>query len=226
MSALGGIRDGDPIPAGGDPTDRSGNPSDTAFPLRVWQGPLTNGVDALVISASIWEQDGIPSENAIWNQQMNNITATLFPRPEIQNQISSGKFTPIVFGASATGQVYVPDPLVIMLAGATMGWSLTAQGAQNVFRGGFDRPIGLIPTNAAQVAMVLPNEVVVLTREIIEGALAPIPPGTPPIGPPFWPRYPKPGVMMIPFRDGPTRNLFSEERPANYEMYLKVERMP
>jgi hypothetical protein len=66
---------------------------------------------------------------------------------------------------------------------------------------------------------------VVLTREIVEAALAPLPPTTAPIGPPYWPRFPKPGVMMISFRDGPHQNMNSD-RPASYEMYLKVERIP
>jgi hypothetical protein len=68
---------------------------------------------------------------------------------------------------------------------------------------------------------------VVLDREIIEAALAPLPRGTGLIGPPSWPRMPKPGVMMISFRDGPHRNAAgAEDRPAYYEMYLKVERLP
>jgi hypothetical protein len=99
--------------------------------------------------------------------------------------------------------------------------------ALKIFSGDSDRPIGLIPSGFADSDAVLPNQMVVLTREIIEAALASPPASTPSTVPPSWPRVPKPGVMMIPLRDGDHKNAFSVvERPAIYEMYLKVERLP
>ena len=236
QSASGGIRDGDAIPANSDPTDRNGNPSDIAFPLRLWEGTLTNGVDALVISPTLWEEDNSNQPYLLWSQQMNDITPSLFPRPEIQDQLAKGGFTPILFGSSAltgtsgTAQLAASttglsaafaDPTGISLAIATF------QIGGAILAGDSDRPIGLIPTGVANVNVALPNQMVVLTREVIEAALAPLPRGTPAIGPPFWPRVPKPGVMMIVCRDGEHRNAMQQlERPASYEMYLKVERLP
>jgi hypothetical protein len=231
-SQSGGIRDGDPIPANSDPTSRSANPLNTAFPLRLFEGTLTNGIDALVFSPTLWEEDGGNEAYLIWSQQMDGITSALFQRPEIQNQITKGTFEPILFGTSATpgmsDAVWTASLLTngATLAGLTGGASLVYQAAQRLFAGPTDRPIGLIPSGVADVNMVLPNSMVVLTREIIEAALAPLPAGTAAIGPPFWPRFPKPGLMMIPFHDGPQSNMLGPVRPAYYEMYLKVERIP
>jgi hypothetical protein len=230
QSASGGIRDGDSIPTNADPTERNGNPSDIALPLRIWEGTLTDGGEALVISPTIWEEDHSNAAFAGWAQQMNNITPTLYPRPEIQNQLTKGAFAPILFGTSAVpgladaaragniATVFIDPTGLVALTGTTVFL------AEKLFAGDGDRPIGLIPSG---LDVVLPNQMVVLTREIIEAALAPLPPGTVAVAPPAWPRFPKPGVMMIPFRDGEHRNALSMvERPASYEMYLKVERLP
>jgi hypothetical protein len=232
MSPSGGIRDGDAIPAIADPTRRDVNPYDTAFPLRLFEGVLTSGVDALVISPTLWEQDNGGLAYAQWFQQMNSITPSLFTRPEIQDQIRNGSFAPILFGTSSVPGMSDAAWAAAMivagagLAGPTMGISFGVQIAERFAAGDADRPIGLIPSGFADSSMVLPNKMVVLTREIIEAALAPLPPGTPLIGLPSWPRMPQPGVMMIPFRDGPHNTALGQERPAYYEMYLKVERLP
>jgi hypothetical protein len=230
QSASGGIRDGDPVPANGDPTDRNGNPSDIAFPLRLWEGTLTDGVDALVISPTLWEEDNSNAAFLSWAQQMNDVTPSLFQRPEVQDQIKRATFAPILFGSSVIpgipdlakaggliGAFTIIDPTAVLLASTYML-------GEKIFAGDTDRPIGLFPSG---VDVALPNQLVVLTREVIEKSLAPLPPGTAPIGPPAWPRFPKPGVMMIPCFDGEHRNaLTMVERPARYEMYLKVERLP
>jgi hypothetical protein len=232
QSASGGIRDGDAIPASGDPTDRNGNPSDIAFPLRLWEGTLTDGVDALVISPTLWEEDNSNQPYQLWSQQMNDITPTLFSRPEIQDQLAKGGFMPILFGSSA-----LPGTSGAGQAGGSAAAILDPTGVseaiasfhvvEKIFLGDFDRPIGLIPSGIANLDAVLPNQMVLLSREIIEAALAPLPANAPIIGPPFWPRVPKPGVMMIMCRDGEHRNALQQvERPASYEMYLKVERLP
>ena len=231
-SRSGGIQDSDPVPANGDPTERTLNPSDIGFPLKLWSGTLTNGVDALVFSPTIWEEDGSNEAYLLWNQQMNDVTGQLYQRPEVQDQIAKGTFEPIMFGTSAVPGISDLAWGAAMisagagLAGPTMGLSFAYQIGERLFSGASDRPIGLIPSGIANVNEVLPNKMVVLTREIIESALAPLPANTGLIGPPFWPRVPKPGVMMIQFRDGPHGSLLGQERPAYYEMYLKVERLP
>ncbi len=235
FSGSGGIRDGDPIPANSDPAERNANPSDIAFPLKVFDGILTNGVDALVISPTIWEEDNGNLAFTVWNNQMNQIAPFLYKRPEILSQVAKGSFEPILFGTAAipnmTDNAWGAMLLAngASLAGPTMGISFGYQIAERLIAGDVDRPIGVIPAGAANANMVLPNKMVVLTREIVEAALAPQGPGNMPaaIGPPYWPRFPKPGVMMIPYHDGPYSTMITGlQRPAYYEMYLKVERLP
>ena len=120
--------------------------------------------------------------------------------------------------------------------GVTVGWTPVRARGGNVsgppraqFEGAWgcmDRPIGILPAGTND--FVLPNTMVVLTREIIEAGLAPLPPGTPPVGPPIaWPRMPKPGVIMIPFVDGSPQYVgLIQVTPARYELYLTVERIP
>jgi hypothetical protein len=232
-SPTGGIRSGDPVPANSDPAERNANPSDIAFPLKIFDGTLTNGVDALVISPAIWEEDNGNLAYVAWSTQMNQITPLLYKRPEIQSQVGKGTFEPILFGTSAvpgmTDAAWAAMLVTVAapLAMPTMGLSFLPVVGDRIINGDADRPIGLIPSGIADVGFVFPNRMVVLTREIIEAALAP--PSTMPalVGPPLWPRLPKPGVMMIPFHDGAYPNDFkSLWRPAYYEMYLKVERLP
>lgn len=108
-------------------------------------------------------------------------------------------------------------PVAVGLAGSAMlGAALGIPPGLNLV-GGEDRPIGMAgPT--------LPNTTVVLTREIVEAALA-----APPLGlvmpmAPMQIRVPKPGIMVINFED--QGSFFSTDRKAFYSMILQVERLP
>src|SRR6185436_659221 len=65
MSPLGGIQAGDKIPNDMSAT-RIAAPQEKIFPWRLWQGTLTDGVDALIISPSVWEWDNGPRVLAQW----------------------------------------------------------------------------------------------------------------------------------------------------------------
>jgi len=277
-SATGGIRSSDPIPDNTDPSQLLLSPSDDAFPLRVWEGTLTDGVDVLVISPSLWEEDGKEQVYLYWRQEMGAITSSIFANPSVQNQIASRRFGPLVVGTTvlengtpptaappapaatsappatppaATGTTAPPQNVfqkVGTSVGATAGKvgkgvenaaknvatgvgniakgvSSAVQQVKGIVQGGMDRPIG-IQISAAK-DFVLPHATVVLTREIIEAGLAPLPPGTGLIGPPVgWPRMPRPGVMMITFLDGQQNVGLIPVAPARYELYLTVERLP
>ncbi len=222
-SGTGGIRDSDPIPANSDPAQRSFPPSDIAFPLKVFEGTLTDGVDALVISPSLWEEDGFNQQYLNWDQQMASITPSLFSRPEIQNQITGGRFGQLLFGTSLLkdGTADAAHFVVSLFSGVAM----VGQQAKLALEGGTDRAIGILRSGTND--LVVPNAMVVLTREIIEAGLAPLPPGTPLVGLPIaWPRVPKPGVIMVPFVDGTHYVGVVAITPARYELYLSVERLP
>lgn len=219
MSSTGGIRDGDPIPANSDPSVRSQPPSTTGFPLKIWEGTLTDNVDVLVLSPSIWERDVAKYAFWSWQTSMKEITPSLMSRPEIQGQIASGTFGQMLFGTVTLQTAEIPLELQAVF-GIITG-PITAL-AIHLDKGDLDRPIGLYQSAAND--LVFPNTMVVLTREIIEAGLAPLPPGTAPVGlPAAWPRMPRPGVLMIPFIDGAQ---IAGLGPARYELYLTVERVP
>ncbi|HZR66545.1 MAG TPA: hypothetical protein VFA85_15480 [Terriglobales bacterium] len=232
-SGLGGIQDSDIIPdyPSNAPVDRGSiPPQDNMFPLRLFQGTLTDGVDALVVSPSIWEWDGEGSLFLSWVQNQTDLNQTLISAQPIQNQINNKTFGIItlgnVSGGTTNASVNAWETMGVLAADAIL-----AIPAVNLPANGKDRPIGLAPNDSTSSA--LPNTTVVLTREIIEAALS----GTSPtVFNYFIPNVmkipqiivvPKPGIMVIVFTDSAQVNgnipLF-QDGPASYAMILQVER--
>ncbi len=232
-SGTGGIRDGDPIPAGPVTAVRTIPAQDILFPWRLWEGALTDSAEALIITPSIWEQDGGTAFYDQWVQQQAALNLSLFANATIQDQITKNAFGAVVSGNSGNG------------SGNTLGYQLRTALDMTLIQFGFpivtllqttnDRPIGLLANGVD--ATMLPVQAVVLTREIIEAALAqpakgfimspvPLSPwslATVPVP------APKPGVLVLHFRDDrmPLQGvMLSTERPAIYEMFIQVERMP
>jgi len=106
-----------------------------------------------------------------------------------------------------------------------------------------DRPLGIVQNGRDQTA--LPNHTLVLTREIIEAALAKPALGAIPSpivnlapsagllggGIPAIARIgvvsPTPGIVVIQFQDRDINGTLAfPERPAIYQMYIQVERVP
>jgi hypothetical protein len=84
LSPQGGITKGDFIPNATASQQRTLPAADRAFPMKLWQGVLTNGVDALVLSPSIWESDGHNMPFSLWVQRQTDLTQTLFQDPQVQ----------------------------------------------------------------------------------------------------------------------------------------------
>ncbi len=217
---LGGIRDGDAIPTGAT-VDRQDPQQDVVFPWRVWEGTLTDRSDALVISPSIWEVDGDASHFHSWVQQQTFLNNTLLSTPTVKWQIQNNAFSYATQGgAEAPGGIFATKAPTLAADAVLVGLGLPPLAT--LLSGSLDRHIGMV--NGPNGAM-LPNTVVVLTREIIEQAL-----NQPAIGltmvngnlPIF---FPKPGIMAIPFVDTPPGG-FIKDRPAIYYMILQVERLP
>jgi len=223
MSGTGGIRDGDPIPPGPLFVTRSVPAQDTTFPWRLWEGTLTNDADALVITPSLWEKDFNDAIYPLWEQQQQGLNVSLFTTPGVQDQI-----TQKAFGVLTSGAAGMP------VANLAVAWA-------NVLLATNDRPIGMMANGFGQ-AMLL-NQVIVLTREIIEAALAL--PALGAIPSPIanlqasaqWQSVPaiarigvtalKPGIIVVQFED---KNLpgftgIISERPAIYQMFIQVERV-
>ena len=201
-----------------------------------------------MITPSIWEQDGgffgQPATQVYdnWVQAQQTLNLSLFARYEVQQQI-----TQKVFG--------------LAFAGAQGGssntglWSMLAANQDQMFITTFgvplisllsttaDRPLGLVSDQ--RDSSVLPNQVVVLTREIIEAGLAlpafgniPSPVanapsfgsgglfGTPPIAR-IGMAAPKSGILVVQFEDKNLNGTLGfPERPAIYQMFIQVERVP
>jgi hypothetical protein len=240
-SATGGLRDADMVPEGALIAMRSVQASEITFPLRLWDGTLTDGVDALVISPSLWEQDVGDPFYAQWLQFQQTINNSLFSKQGVQDQISQKLFGAVVFGMSGvdnntSGQSFgrlVLDAGMMLGGGGAPFLSLLSTTA--------DRPLGIVQ-NGRDVS-ALPNHTVILTREIIEAALAKAPLGAIPspvangfgiggmLGTPTLARLgvaaPKPGIVVIQFEDRAINGTLGfPERPAIYQMYIQVERVP
>lgn len=237
----GGIQDGDMVPGPAFIAMRSVPPQDATFPMQIWEGTLTDGVEAVVISPSLWEQDVGEAFLNQWFQFQSTLNSTILIKQGVQDQISQQAFGSLIFGASANdtntagmshGKLVV-DTLLMVFGGVVPFVSITTTTA--------DRPLGL--QQNGRDTSVLPNHTVVLTREIIEKALAspalgaiPSPLANAPAGGlmntiPAIARIgvvaPKPGIIVVHFQD---RGMFGTvglpERPAIYQMYIQVERMP
>jgi len=232
-SALGGIQDSDIIPDY--PNNASVErgtvpPKDNMFPLKLWQGTLTDGVDALIISPSIWESDNDNTVFMNWLENQSHLNPNLISAQVVQNQIKNNAFGTITVGnLSGTSTNDPLQAIGISVAEATFGIPAGILPLNTPK----DRPIGLVPNDANSTA--LPHTAVVLTREIIEAALKG---PSPTVFPYFDPKVmkipqtilmPKPGIMVIVFTDtaktiagnAPT---FVPDGPASYAMILQVER--
>ena len=158
------------IPGPGLIAMRSVPPQDATFPMQIWEGTMTDGVEAVVISPSLWEQDVGEAFLNQWFQFQSTLNPTMLAKQGIQDQIAQLEFRAVVYGASANDTYTAgmsnaklgADTLIMMFGGAVPILSLTTTTQ--------DRPIGL--QQNTRDSSVLPNHTVVLTREIIEKALA------------------------------------------------------
>jgi hypothetical protein len=238
-TATGGIQDGDMIPGPALIAMRSVLPQDTTFPLRLWEGTLVDGIDVVVLSPSLWEQDVGDGFYQKWQQFQATLNPLMMAKQGIQDQISQQAFSSVVFGASSndtytaglSNAMAGADTLIMMFGGAIPILSLTTTTQ--------DRPIGV--RQSTRDSTVLPNPTVVLTREIIEKALSapalgmiPSPVTTNVLAGANVPAIvrigvlaPKPGIIVVDFQDnGMLGAVGLPERPAIYQMYLQVERVP
>ena len=214
LSPTGGIGDGDTIPPNAT-AQRWGNASDSRFPLKLWEGTLTDGGDVLIFSPSIWESDDDQSVFASWGQTQNALGESLWSRPEVQSQINQHVFGSLVLGAVNGVSGNLSQVAASTVIGA-FGVPLLSLPAQALIGGGKDRPIGLMPNPVDATA--LPNVTIVLTREIIETALA---------------RGSTAGILELDFQDTFKPNDWSNVgsgldmnvSPGRYTMNLQVERV-
>ena len=210
---LGGIGSGDFVPTGFMAGIRDTQPTpqvNNLLPLTLWEGPLTDGVDALVISPSLWINYGDNPLFTTWNQNEDSFNNNIFTDSRITNQISTQTLGTIVLGPSANAMDSATHAVASDAATAVIDTILVIpfvelQGPTH------DRPIGLVDAAVDITApTILPNTTLVLTREIIEKRL----------GTGSW------ALMQIDLNDtshGFT-GLIGSDRPGDYMMFIQIER--
>jgi hypothetical protein len=196
QTPTGVVAAGDWIP-GNLSVARLNPPSDTAFPFRVWEGRLTDNADVLVIAPTVWEFDGGTGVLQQWVQSQSVLNGTILQDANVQARINTKAFGAMQVGVTSPT---FPNPL------------------QTLVDGRQDRPLGVRTMGSGTV---LPNTTLVLTREIIEQALASqwaqiqttvVPGQTITI--------PRPGIIVVNFVDQPIPN---RPTPA-YSLILQVEK--
>ena len=233
-SATGGLKNGDSYPnastarvrgQGGPPPNRE------TFPFEVWTGDLTNNSDAVIILPTLWSRDGKTEPFDAWQNAELTAASQIWWDPAVQEGLRATSLGVIAPPGSATP---TSDRLLtnaVNLLGAALVAGLGQPWAMGYFNlSAFDpstrdRPIGLNPSIQG-----LPRRAIVLTREMIEGALN----GPKPLLLPTMvvPNYP---AWILPYLDVPVGVIpviLSDYVPPpgdplrwTYVMYLQVERM-
>jgi len=213
--AGGGIRQGDKIPTGATLTS-TGTGSNNEFPWLLWEGPLTDKGEVVLLTLSLWESDDLDSTFVSWREQEMNLTASqLFDDAKVQNHITSGTG----YAAVAIGGTPQASAAQLVASGLFLPYAVIS----NLLSGGADRPIGLRHIVGTD-NVYFPNTVVVLTREIIESALsAPYAQSIQNPANPFEQiQIPSAGFLMIYFIDAADFSNIALG-PGYYVMVLKIE---
>ena len=208
---MGGIGDGDFVPTGFMPTIKDTlPPQSNLFPMNVWQGTLTDGVDAVVISPSLWINYGDRPIFANWNQNEDSFTNSLLLDSKVQNQINTQTLGALFLGASenvlgSQAQAAVGDVAQAIVDTLLVIPFVDLKGLTH------DRPLGLTSASSDPTsATILPNATLVLTREMIEKRL----------GSNAW------TMTAFDFKDSSAGfgNLPGSDRPGEYTMFIQIER--
>jgi hypothetical protein len=205
QTPTGGVRAGDMVP-GTFSVARAFPASESAFPFRLWQGQLTDGADALLISPTVWEHDGATNLFNQWVQYQGVQNNAILMDGSVQARLGStifGLVEPGVLDPSRQDFLgFIPIPY--LRDDAPIGW----------------RTVG----NTAAI----PNRTLVLTREIIEQTLA----GQwvkaiPSVVPGQLLSIPKPGILVVNLANPPypQSGLLTPPPPASYTLILQVERV-
>jgi len=219
MSSTGGIGVGNFIPTGFVPGIKNTLPEQqNLFPLTLFDGTLTDGVDALAISPSVWESYGDRSLLYTWVQNQTSFSNSLLLDPNVQSQINSQGLGILFVGSSqnAPGSVNQAktesttstayDVATAFGGPSSLLGGLIITGIVNALQHpGMDRPLGLADANSSSI--ILPNATVVLTREIVEKYM----------GSKNW------MILAIDFKDT-SRGISGGDHPGDYTMFVEIDR--
>jgi hypothetical protein len=197
-SDQGGIETGDHVPGNYDPGSQTASqPSTQTFPLVLFEGPLTDGSEAVVVRPVLWEWDGDGRHFQTWSQFFTSSDPAGTIKSSLVQQAITTPGLNFILGGVLPNMSGIQD------------WNYVTYD----IGAGQDRPIGMQP-NAARAAH-LPewtDHILVFTREKIESALS----SAYQVG--------SPGVVGIPLTDAnPEGNVAYD---GDYTMYVRVERLP
>ena len=207
----GGIGDGDFVPNGFMPGIKSTLPPQVnLFPMSLWQGTLSDGIDAVILSPSLWINYGDNPLFSTWNQNEDSFTNSLLLDTNVQNQINTQTLGTLFLGPSenvlgSQAQAAVHDAATAVIDTILVIPFIELHGPSH------DRPIGLTDASSDPTSStILPNATIVLTRELIEKRL----------GANNW------TMLSIDFKD--TAHGFTilpgSDRPGEYMMFIQIER--
>ncbi len=198
QTPTGGVRAGDSVPTGFS-VPRAYPPTAAAFPLRLWQGTLSDGGDIVLVTPTIWEHDGDTSVFQQWAQSQSVLDNTILQDAAVQSRLTTQLLSPVAVGTTSN---------VVGLLGTL----------ETLLTGTKDRPIGLVA--AADRTVRLPNTTLVLTREILERALSSPSPAQATTSPGVVITSSKPGVLVLNYADSAAAG-----GQALYSLVLQVERL-
>jgi hypothetical protein len=197
-SATGGLQAGDTVPGNVSPAMASTvTPTPTTFPMLVWEGQLSDGLEAVVVRPSLWVRNGPLDTYNLWVSQVTNPAA--YVGASIDSRITGADLTPFRVDTGAMFMCYSAEQAAFLVG------NLRCQS-------GFDRPIGLLPHPDPFLSHMNAwrDVFVVVTREAVEKALSSL----------YQTGGVSSGVIAINLVDnGPAWG-------GNYDLYLRVERVP
>ena len=230
----GGFAQNDVFPAVADPSKSYGAaPTDNTFPFLVWEGPLTDGKDAVVILPSLWEFDGFPDGFNKWHQSEQTNVLQIWSDQGVQAAVAGTQLamlSPPGTLETSFGLHYTASTAFEFAFAGALG-PITALTA-----GSYDRPIGVKMNGVAGTGGLasgpsMPRRALVITREIMEATLAKLAtynpattaPGVFPIygAPPVILPAPPPGTIAVQLFESP-----AEDLQGMYILYLQVQRLP
>ena len=100
QTPTGGVRHGDFVPPNLS-VARASAAQDLAFPWKVWEGRLTDGVDVLMISPGVWEWDGRQDFYAKWVDAQRLFDQTILADAGVQSRIANQSLAPVEAGTVA-----------------------------------------------------------------------------------------------------------------------------
>ena len=196
-SSTGGLLAGDTVPMGENPAATTRAPSTTTFPLLLWEGPLTDGVEVVSVRPTLWVWNGGTRVYDSWLAGLSN--PQRYVGDETQAKIRNGDMSPSFGGGGF--DIWCSESSIYDSAHVA-----------NCFPSD-DRPIGLHECNAFLGCWS--GVTLFIARDGVERALSS----------PYQAGGIAPGVIQIHLADrNPSfgTNRFS----GNYDLYLRVERLP